>query len=215
MTSTNLIGLSNWHTSTTYHCSVWLQTNPSAAFVWANNGCCTVFSMVINNHLPRVLSSFSERAQRAKGQTQQYAIEVNCNSFPGRSSCKLVSTYLLKSDVLPAPSAVRNQLTVCDWKAENFIYSVQATVLLTINPHRVQQSKPCYWKKRFEICVLVQIQLYDIMFFAFVFLPGGGGGLRSCWDIHNLVHALILCHEGFLSRNIRWNFNDPWGKTGS
>lgn len=96
--------------------------------------------MVINNHLPRVLSSFSERAQRAQGQMQQHAIEVNCNlSLEGHLAACF---YIFIEERCSSSSAVRNQLTVCDWKAENFIYSVQATVLSTINPHRVQQSKP-------------------------------------------------------------------------
>lgn len=76
--------------------------------------------MAINNHLPWVLSSFNKQAQIAEGQTQQHVIEVNYYSLPRRSSCKLVSRYLLKCSVLPAPSsAVRNQLADCDWKAEN------------------------------------------------------------------------------------------------
>lgn len=163
MTQTNLTALSN---SLTYNNDLLhLHTgtsNPSAAFVWANNGCSTVFSMAIKNLLPWVLSSFNKQAPIAEGQ------RVNYYYLPGRSSCKLASRSWLKYNVLPAPtSAVRNQLAGWDWKAENLknVFSSCHDRCRKMKPHRFQQSKPCYWKKTFGgIPVVAWIQLYEMIF---------------------------------------------------
>lgn len=151
-----------WHTSTTCCIFVWLHQIP-VLLLFELQWLSIVFSMAINNRLPWVLSSFNKQAQITEIQTQQHVTEVNYYSLPGRSSRKLVSTFLIKTVFCRLFfSAVRNELVECDWKAENFKENKAQATKKKHESSEIPTKQTMLWKEK--ISVLVQMQLYEIIF---------------------------------------------------